>query len=49
MREEILLIHYGIESVPFREATHYHTVDVRPVWRKSLKVAGIYKRHIFYT
>jgi hypothetical protein len=48
LKEEILLIHYGVETVPFREATHYHTVDVKPVWRKSLKIAGVYKRHIFY-
>lgn len=30
-------------------ATHYHTVDVRPIWRHDLTVVGKIGSHIFYT
>lgn len=29
-------------------ATHYHTVDVRPVWRLRLREVARIGRHIFY-
>lgn len=48
LREEILLVYYGIEQVPFPHATHYHTTKVRPVWRHKLAKLGVHRAHVFY-
>jgi spore germination cell wall hydrolase CwlJ-like protein len=39
----------AIEGPTLVYATHYHTVDVSPVWRHELTVVGIIGSHIFYT
>jgi spore germination cell wall hydrolase CwlJ-like protein len=38
----------NLPAVGVRGATHYHTVDVRPVWSRKMVVVARIGRHIFY-
>jgi len=39
----------GSESLPYSNADHYHTTEVRPVWRKKLHRIVRIDQHIFYS
>lgn len=38
----------GEISSPVGDSTHYHTKQVKPVWREKLTKIGSIGRHIFY-
>jgi hypothetical protein len=40
------VILYGCEICT--EATHYHTINVKPYWSRKLTKLGMYGDHIFY-
>ena len=46
----VLGVYYGFIQIPsvFENATHFHTIHVKPYWRKGVKRLGILKNHIFY-
>ncbi len=50
IEKEVLGLFYGFESIPeqFWGMTHYHTHQVKPIWRKSCKEKISHKNHIFY-
>ena len=37
------------DILPYTVADHYHTVDVRPVWRRKLHRVVRIGRHVFYS
>lgn len=47
---EVEEVYYGFAKIPeeFLNATHFHVLKVKPVWRKSFKKLGVWKNHIFY-
>lgn len=48
LRLEVLSLYYGLDEVPFKTATHFHTKRVKPAWRKSFTKLGAHGAHIFY-
>jgi N-acetylmuramoyl-L-alanine amidase len=40
------VILYGCEICT--DATHYHTLDIKPYWSKHLQLIGRYDNHVFY-
>lgn len=38
----------GAQLALVSEATHYHTVDVRPFWSKNIPALALIGKHVFY-
>jgi len=43
-----VVLNHRISDFTKGNATHYHTVDVKPIWRRDLKKTVALGRHIFY-
>jgi spore germination cell wall hydrolase CwlJ-like protein len=50
VREHVTAIFLGLERVPsqFKAATHFHTKDVKPMWRRQFAKVGVWNNHVFY-
>jgi spore germination cell wall hydrolase CwlJ-like protein len=49
-KSTVLAVYYGFMEIPshLKNATHFHTLQVKPYWSKSLKRLGVLKNHVFY-
>lgn len=50
LRSLVIAFHNNFYELPdhLRQATHYHSIQVKPYWSKKLKYLGTWKSHRFY-